>query len=118
MVPNMSNTAGILRSSEFSKAVRRPNGFSNFLREYGLIYFSAYFIIVFYGYKRIFFYHHNYYKTSYALFGVFLLWLLSFSEIIFDLPFLKALIFLGMVYLPEMEYVRENEILEREVETA
>jgi hypothetical protein len=108
----------IFGTDEFSKKVRRPNGFSNFLREYGLIYFSAYFIMIYYSNKRIFYYHHYYNKFSYAFFGVVLLWLLSFSEIIFDLPFFKALIFLAMVYIPQQDYTEPEEmLLEREIET-
>jgi hypothetical protein len=109
----------IYGTNELSQATRRPNGFSNYLRQYGLIYFSAYFIFVYYSNKRIFFYHHGYHKFSHAFFGIPLLWLLSFSEIIFDLPFFKALIFLGMVYVPQ-QFVRDEDeiILEREIETA
>lgn len=108
----------IYGTNEFTKTNRRPNGFSNFLREYGLIYFCAYFIMVYYSNRRIFEYYHGYNKPSYALFGVILLWLLSFSEIIFDLPFFKALIFLAMVYIPQQEWTEEDEVLEREMETA
>ncbi len=108
----------IFGTQEFSQATRRPNGFSNFLRDYGLIYFSAYFMMVYYSYKRLILYHHNFFKKSYALFGILLLWLLSFSEIIFDLPFFKALIFLGMVYVPQMlDDEDEGVIMERELES-
>lgn len=108
----------IYGTNEFNKQNRRPNGFSNFLRQYGLIYFSAYFIMMYYSYKRIFYYYHNYPKISYAVFGVILCWILSFSEIIFDLPFFKALVFLAMVYIPQQAYVYEEELLEeREIET-
>jgi hypothetical protein len=112
----------IYGTAEHSMKTRRPNGFSNFLREYGLIYFAAYFIMIFYSFKRIFHYHQNYFKNSYALFGVVLLWLLSFSEIIFDLPFFKALIFVGMMYFPQQEMAEaeqeEGLVLETETETA
>lgn len=108
----------IYGTNEFTKSNRRPNGFSNFFREYGLIYFAAYFIMIYYSNKKIFNYYNGYDKPAYALFGVFLLWLLSFSEIIFDLPFFKALIFLAMVYIPQQEWTEEDEVLEREMETA
>jgi hypothetical protein len=104
-------------TNEFTKQNRRPNGFSNFLREYGLIYFSAYFIMIYYSNKRIFYYHHFYDKFSYAAFGVVLLWLLSFSEIIFDLPFLKSLIFLSMVYIPQRQFAPYDDMVLEEIET-
>jgi hypothetical protein len=106
-------------TNEFNKQNRRPNGLSNFLRQYGLLYFTAYFMFIYYSNKRIFGHYHGYHEFSYAFFGIPLLWLLSFSEIIFDLPFFKALIFLGMVYLPQQYIQDEDEIiLEREIETA
>ena len=108
----------IYGTDEVSASMRRPNGFSNFFRTYGLIYFSAYFIMVYYSNKKIFYFHNHYQKPSYAMFGVILLWLLSFSEIIFDLPFFKALIFLSMVYIPQQVLAEEDEVLEQEMETA
>jgi hypothetical protein len=89
---------------ELSNEIRRPNGLTNFFREYGLIYFTVYFVLVYLSFKRIFFFHNNYYKFAAAFFGVILLWLLSFSELIFDLPFFKALIFLSSVYFPQHEW--------------
>jgi hypothetical protein len=110
----------VFGTNEFNKQNRRPNGFSNFLRQYGLIYFTAYFIMIYYSNKKIFYYHHYYNKFSTAFFGVVLCWLLSFSEIIFDLPFFKALVFLAMVYVPQRDFVEDedNVLLRREIETA
>jgi hypothetical protein len=98
----------IFKTNVMSKATRRPNGLTNFLREYGLVYFTFYFVLIYISYKRIFYHYHNYYKASFAIFGVFLLWLVSFSEILFDLPFFKAIIFLFMVYLPTQIYEDEE----------
>jgi hypothetical protein len=103
---------------EHNKATRRPNGFSNFFREYGLIYFTAYFVMVYYSFRRVMYYYRGFYKFSFAFFGVILLWILSFSELIFDLPFFKAMIFLGMAYLAQQASDPEEVFVESEIETA
>jgi hypothetical protein len=86
-----------------SDATRRPNGFTNFLRDYGLIYVTMYFALVFASYQNIFRYYHNYTKPAVAFFGVLVLCIISFSELLFDLVFFKALVFLYGVYMPEMK---------------
>lgn len=110
--------AVLFGTQQASAATRRPNGLTNFLRDYGLIYFSAYFMMVYASYRKVFYYYHGYTKFSMIFFGIVLLWLLSFSEIIFDLPFFKALIFLGMVYVPQHYWGDEEEVLQQELETA
>jgi hypothetical protein len=92
--------AVIFKTQQRSDATRRPNGLTNFLRDYGLVYFSFYFYLVYRSFKQIFYSYHHYTRAGLAFFGVFLLWLMSFSELLFDLPFFKALIFLSMVYFP------------------
>lgn len=99
----------IFNTQERSQKTRRPNGLTNFFREYGLIYCTVYFLLVYRSFRQIFYAHHGYRKFSVALFGVFLLWLVSFSELLFDLPFFKALIFLSMVYYPITEPDYQNE---------
>jgi hypothetical protein len=42
------------------------------------------------------------------LFGIILLWLLSFSELIFDLPFFKALIFLASVHVTQEQTIEST----------
>ncbi|WP_158826205.1 hypothetical protein [Mucilaginibacter lacusdianchii] len=87
----------------------RPNGLTNFLRNYGFLYFTVYFYLVYASFKSI----GTYYKisrASMAILGVLLLWIVSFSEMIFDEAFFKSLLFLYMVYLPAsvptVSYVR------------
>lgn len=91
-----------------SDATRRPNGFTNFLRDYGLIYVTMYFALVFASYQNIFRYYHNYTKPTLAFFGVLILCIISFSELLFDLVFFKALVFLYGVYLPEARVVQPD----------
>jgi hypothetical protein len=64
------------------------------------------------------YYYRGFYKFSFAFFGVILLWILSFSELIFDLPFFKAMIFLGMAYLAQQASDPEEVFVESEIETA
>ncbi len=83
-----------------SSNTHRPNGFTNFLRNYGLVYFIVYFFLVFSSFKNVYFYHHHAYNYQVPLFGVILLFIVSFSEVIFDLAFLKSLMFLYSSYNP------------------
>ncbi len=88
----------IFGTAEASQETRRPNGFTNFLRNYGLVYFGFYFFLVFVSYNGILKYHNNFNGEGLALFGLLLLWVVSFSELIFDLALFKALIFLSHTY--------------------
>ena len=77
----------------------RPNGLTNFIRGYGFFYFTVYFFLVFQSFKSVaLFGDKNKNSTTVALFGVFLLWFVSFSEGIFDRVFLKTLVFLYPVF--------------------
>lgn len=93
-----------------SSKTHRPNGFTNFLRNYGLVYFSFYFFLVFNSFKNIYRYHHRSYNYYVPMFGVFLLCLISFSEVIFDLAFLKALMFLYPAYAPSRDTLGHDSI--------
>jgi hypothetical protein len=75
----------------------RPNGLTNFIRNYGFLYFTVYFYLVFTSFKKIGEYFGKN-STGIALFGVLLLWLISFSELIFDAALLKSLVFLFFAY--------------------
>ncbi len=90
----------VFNTTVYSAKTHRPNGFTNFLRNYGLVYFSFYFALVFYSFKNIYIYHNHSYNAYVPMFGVFLLCLISFSEVIFDLAFLKSLMFLSTAYIP------------------
>lgn len=90
-----------------SAKTHRPNGFTNFLRNYGLVYFAVYFFLVFKSFKNIYIYHHRSYNYYVPLFGVCLLWIVSFSELIFDLPFFKSLVFLFLAYYPTNIVLRD-----------
>lgn len=88
----------VFGTTEASMETRRPNGFSNFIRNYGLVYFTFYFVLVYAGFNAILKFHGNPGQGQLALFGVVLLWVVSFSELIFDLAFFKALVFLAPIY--------------------
>jgi hypothetical protein len=87
-------------TTEASLDTRRPNGFTNFLRNYGFVYPSIYFILVFISFYAVMTYHGNFGKRNLAFFGIILLWIVSFSELVFNLAFFKALIFLSQTYGP------------------
>ncbi|HCW07929.1 MAG TPA: hypothetical protein DGG95_11265 [Cytophagales bacterium] len=100
----------IFNTNKNSKLTHRPNGFTNFLRSYGLVYFLVYFVLVYQSFKNIYVYHHHYLNYFVPLFGIILLWIVSFSELIFDLVFFKALIFLYWAYYPYETKIRESQI--------
>jgi hypothetical protein len=90
----------VITGSEIvSNEDRRPNGFTNFFREYGLVYFIFYFALIYISFQAVLKYHGNFNSQNMALFGIGLLWIGAFSELIFDLVFFKALIFLSHTYL-------------------
>jgi hypothetical protein len=93
----------VFNTTVASAKTHRPNGFTNFLRNYGLVYFTVYFTLVFFSFKNIYYYHHHSHNLFVPLFGVFLLFIVSFSEVIFDLAFLKSLIFLYPSYYASTE---------------
>lgn len=78
--------------------MRRPNGLTNFFREYGLVYFLVYFTLIVISFKTVLNYHGNFNRMDMALFGIALLWIGAFSELVFDLVFFKSLIFLAHTY--------------------
>jgi hypothetical protein len=90
----------VFNTSVYSNKTHRPNGFTNFIRSYGLVYFTVYFVLIYGSFKNIYLYYHKSFNPYVPLFGVFLLCLISFSELIFDKPFLKALVFLFSAYYP------------------
>src|SRR5690606_31152619 len=107
----------IFNTQQRTKDTRRPNGLTNFLRDYGIIYFSFYFYLVFRSFNQIFYSYHGYTRPWTAFFGVFLLWLMAFSELLFDLPFFKALIFLSMVYFPITAHEEEEALTENQLQS-
>lgn len=98
----------VFKTTVRSSVTHRPNGFTNFLRNYGLIYFSVYFFLVFSSFKNIYYYYHHTYNNYLPLFGVILLFIASFSEVIFDLAFLKSLLFLYAAYYPLRANAEQN----------
>jgi len=103
----------VFKTTVRSSKTHRPNGFTNFLRNYGLVYFTVYFSLVFGSFKNIYIYHHHVNNYSVPLFGVFLLFIVSFSEVIFDLAFLKSLIFLYSAYYPSHSGLKQNTSIKR-----
>jgi hypothetical protein len=69
----------------------RPNGLTNLARNYGLIYFVVYFAIIFMRFRQM---TISPVPVTVAVFGIAVLWVSGFSEPIFDLAFLKCLLFL------------------------
>jgi hypothetical protein len=98
----------VFNTTEFNAKTHRPNGLTNFLRSYGLVYFSIYFLFVYQSFLAVYRYHNM--RTNFIIpaFGVFLLLLVSFSEVIFDLPFLKTLIFLYPAYYTPASFTAQN----------
>jgi hypothetical protein len=92
----------VFNTTVSSSKTHRPNGLTNFLRSYGLLYFSVYFVLAYLSFRHI----GEYYAKrgiGLALLGILLLWIVSFSELIFDEAFLKCLVFLGLVYDPRYQ---------------
>jgi hypothetical protein len=104
----------VFGTAEASMETRRPNGFTNFLRNYGIVYFSFYFFLVFVSFNSILKYYSGISRERLAFFGIIILWIVSFAEEIFDLAFFKALIFLTYTYryYPPSELVSANHLPE------
>jgi len=100
----------VFNTSVYSNKTHRPNGFTNFLRSYGFVYFTVYFLLVFHSFKNIYLFHHYSYNIYVPLFGVILLCIVSFSELIFDLAFLKSLIFIYSAYYSTRESIGQHSI--------
>jgi hypothetical protein len=88
----------IFGTTKFIARTHRPNGLTNQLRSYGIIYFSFYIWLVYLGFSRLYKYHHKHLRVIYPLFGILVLFIVSFSEPIFDLVFLKMLMFVHQIY--------------------
>jgi hypothetical protein len=97
----------LFKTNVYSAKSHRPNGLTNFLRSYGLLYFTVYFYLVYQSFKKIG-YYYNTRKTTLALIGILLLWIVSFSELIFDEAFLKSLLFLSMIYQPSKQNIPQR----------
>ena len=91
----------LFKTNVYDERSHRPNGLTNLLRSYGLLYFLVYFYLVYSSFKSIGRFYGNP-KRSLALLGILLLWIVSFSELIFDHAFFKSLVFLYLVYEPIM----------------
>jgi hypothetical protein len=97
----------LFKTSVYSAKSHRPNGFTNFIRSYGFFYTTVYFCLVFASFKQIAKFHDGGKAKRMAFFGVLMLCVVSFSELIFDAAFLKSLLFLYVVYLP-VQVVQEK----------
>ncbi len=95
-------------TSKFSAKTHRPNGVSTLLRNYGLIYFTMYYVLVFLSFRKIYHYYHGKYSFAFPAFGVLLLLILSFSENIWDDVSSKSLMFLYLAYFmsPDMNALK------------
>jgi hypothetical protein len=90
----------LFKTNVYNAKSHRPNGLTNFIRSYGLLYTTVYFCLVYASFKQIARFHGRGKPKRMAMFGILLLWTVSFSELIFDAAFLKSLLFLYLVYLP------------------
>lgn len=102
----------LFKTTVSSSKSHRPNGLTNFLRNYGLLYFTVYFYLVYLSFRTIGD-HFKRRSASLAILGILLLWIVSFSEMIFDSAFMKSLLFLSSVYLPKAKKLSINKITDR-----
>lgn len=98
----------IFGTTKFNARTHRPNGLTNQLRSYGIIYFSFYLWLVYLGFSRLYRSYHKHLRTVYPLFGIAVLFIVSFSEPIFDLVFLKMLMFLFQSYNGSPKQVKSD----------
>ena len=73
----------------------RTNGLSNYLVTYGIFIFLFYFGSIYYAFYKLCL--RNGYPPKYALYSLFLIFIIGFSEVVFSLPFFYALAMLHMV---------------------
>lgn len=78
----------------------RPNGLTNFIRSYGLLYFVFYFILVYKSFNHIILHYRYHIRDRVFLIwvGILIMWLLSFSQLIYDKLFLKCFMFIHLIY--------------------
>jgi hypothetical protein len=84
----------VFGTTKFTGENHRPNGVTNLVRSYGLLYSSFYFFMVFTSFVQLHIYFNKSVNYSTPAFGILLLLMVAFSEIIFDMTFLKSLMFL------------------------
>ncbi len=110
---------GVGRSSEIrfkgqhdTRANHRNNGVTNHLAMYGIIYFIAYFYLIYLGFKR--YCQLNNMNLSFAIFCILTIFLIGFSEIYFNKVFFYGLTMLYFIYGNEKdEYlllIKEKEL--------
>ena len=92
----------VLFDSRSMAKSHRPNGLTNFLRNYGFLYVGVYFYLVFASFRKIGEYYDKR-AVRLAIFGILLLCIVSFSELIFDAALFKSLVFLFFAYYPKEE---------------
>ena len=86
-------------SQEYSLETHRANGLTVFVRNYGFLYCLVYFFLVFQSFESLGHWGNGSDRShAIGIFGIVLLWVISFSEPIFDRLLLKSLIFLFPIY--------------------
>jgi phosphate starvation-inducible membrane PsiE len=84
----------------------RTNGVSNYLVTYGIFIFLFYFGSIYYAFRKMCLKHNH--PSIYALYSLFLIFIVGFSEVFFSLPFFYGLALLHMVIeVPERNLVSE-----------
>jgi len=75
----------------------RPNGITNFIRRYGLIYFTTYLLIIFISFKNLFYaFDKKYYKIK-SILLLFIILVMGFSQLIFDDFLFRSFLFLFII---------------------
>ena len=75
----------------------RPNGITNFLRSYGIIYFISYFIIIFLSLKKYFTKVINRKKYIYTILFLMIVFLMGFSQQVVHTIFMMNFLFWGIL---------------------
>ena len=86
---------GTIHITYFSIEEHRNNGISALLSEYGIFFFLFYFILYFRCLRNLC--RFNQFPVYFASFGLFIILLLGFSQVIFTRPFFLGLLFLGFI---------------------
>jgi hypothetical protein len=87
---------------ENDEIAHRPNGITNLMRNYGLIYFTFYMVLLYLSLLKITTFYS--YSKYFAVMGLIVILVLAFSQLLFDIPFIRGLIYIGFPYGIYLKY--------------
>jgi hypothetical protein len=101
-----SRHAEVLFQEENIYAAHRPNGITNLLRTYGIVYSFIYFSLLYISFKKLGNFSLFKNPSSFAIFFMLVILTSAFSQLIFDNMFFRSIIFMGDITI--LNYRKET----------